>query len=100
MPSSRDRRPGGGERRPVVDAGLCLGYGFCEDLVPRAFTVDATSLARVHDDFRAVDADDVAAVEVAIRECPVQAISWSTPADMADPADPAGLVERIERTGE
>jgi ferredoxin len=63
----------------VVDEELCLGYGFCENIASSVFHVDASNLARVQPRPDGASAAEVAAIELAIAECPMQAIAWSNP---------------------
>jgi ferredoxin len=65
-------------RWPVVDEELCLGYGFCETIASSVFRVDASNLAHVQIRPEDVQTAETAAIELAIAQCPMQAIAWST----------------------
>jgi ferredoxin len=55
--------------RPVVDRGECFGFGYCADLLPAVFQVDATGHSVVIG-FEA----DAALLARAVDDCPRGAI--------------------------
>jgi len=59
-------------KKPVVDAGKCIGCGTCAALAPNTFKIE-NGKSIVTDP----QGDDEDTIQNAIDSCPVNAISWS-----------------------
>lgn len=57
---------------PVVDQDVCTGCGTCAELAPNTFRVNDDELAEVINP----TGDPEDAIQEAIDNCPVEAISW------------------------
>ncbi len=58
---------------PVVDPDLCTGCELCLDAAPNTFEMSDDGISVVVDP----TGDDEDAIQEAIDNCPVEAISWS-----------------------